>query len=150
MYSLLLMTLTALPVPVPHTIEVFYKEMPPSLQTLEMVNTVLAEFAGEYEIEYHVITDASTSELINLYSLPETHFPFAVAVNGKYTATIDGQDIFFVHFPLFMHGIGRHEGNWSMDLLRQVLADPSLLNEQNTLPILIESDESTECPGEEE
>ncbi len=149
MFNLLLISLTAFPVAVPDIIDVFYKEMPPSQQTLEMVNTILSEFTDEYEIAYHLITDASSSELIQLYSLPDTHFPFAIAVNGRYTATIDGEDVFFVHFPLFMHGIGRHEGNWSMDNLRQVLTDNSLLNDQNTLPILTETDESTECLGEE-
>ena len=149
MCSLLLFSLIALPITSLNTVDVFYKEMPPSLQTLEMVNTVLSEFADEFEIEYYLITDTSSSELIQQYNLPGTHFPFAVAVNGKYCATINEEVIYFVHFPLFMHGIGRHEGNWSMDLLRRVLTEASLLNEQNTLPILIETDESTECQGEE-
>ena len=149
MCSLLLFSLVALPITTLNTIDVFYKEMPPSLQSLEMVNTVLSEFPDEFEIEYYLITDTASSELIQLYNLPDTHFPFAVAVNGKYTATIDGEDVFFVHFPVSMQGIGRHEGNWSMDLLKKVLIDTSLLNDQNTLPILTETDETTECQSEE-
>ncbi|MCK5787293.1 MAG: hypothetical protein KAH54_12145 [Candidatus Sabulitectum sp.] len=149
MYSLLLISLTALPVTGGNIIDVFYKEMPPSLQTLEKTNTVLAEFANEYKVEYHLITDTASSELIQQYNLPGTHFPFAIAVNGKYSATINDETIYFVHFPLFMHGIGRHEGNWSMEQLKQVLADRSLLTDENTLPVLDESEETTECPGEE-
>ncbi len=149
MCSLLLFSLTALPITAPNTIDIFYKEMPPSLQTLEMVNTVLNEFADEYQIEYHLITDTASSEIIQQYNLPGTHFPFAITVNGKYCATINEETIYFVHFPVFMHGIGRHEGNWSMDHLKQVLADTSLLMDENILPVLDESEETTDCPGEE-
>lgn len=149
MCSLLLISLTALPVTGGSIIDVFYKEMPPSLQTLEMVNTVLDEFADVYEITHHLITDTASSELIQQYNLPGTHFPFAIAVNGKYSATINGDTIYFVHFPLFMQGIGRHEGNWSMEHLKEVLADTSLLIDENTLPVLDESEETTECPEEE-
>lgn len=149
MYSLLLFSLTALPMAAPNIIDVFYKEMPPSLQTLEMVNTVLTGFADEYEIAYHLITDTASSEIIQQYNLPGTHFPFAITVNGKYSAAINDETINFVHFPLLMHGIGRHEGNWSMDHLQQVLADTSLLMDENILPVLDESEETTECSGEE-
>lgn len=149
MCSLLLFSLTALSITAPSTIDVFHKELPPSLQTLEMVNTVLSEFADEYEIAYHLITDTASTELIQHYNLPGTHFPFAIAVNGKYSATINEETIYFVHFPLFMHGIGRHEGNWSMDHLQQILADTLLLIDENILPVLDESEETTECTGEE-
>lgn len=149
MCSLLLFSLAAFPIAAPNTIDVFYKEMPPSQQTLEMVNTVLTEFSDEYEIEYHLITDTSTSELIQQYNLPGTHFPFAITVNGKYSATINEETIYLVHFPLFMHGIGRHEGNWSMDHLKKILTDTSLLINENVLPVLDESEETTECPEEE-
>ncbi|MCK5840849.1 MAG: hypothetical protein KAH31_01670 [Candidatus Sabulitectum sp.] len=132
-----------------NTVDVFHKEMPPSQQTLEMVNTVLSEFADEYEIAYHLITDTASSGIIQQYNLPGTHFPFAITVNEKYSATINEETIFFVHFPLFMHGIGRHEGNWSMDHLQQVLANTSLLIDENIPPVLDESEETTECPEEE-
>ena len=132
-----------------NTVEVFHKNMPPSLQTLEQTNAVLAEFADEFEITFHLITDSSSADLIQLYNLPDTHFPFAVVINGKYSAMIDDEKIYFVHFPLFMHGIGRHEGNWSMDHLRQVLTDTSLLIDENIPPVLDESEDETECPGEE-
>ena len=149
MCSLLLFSLTAFPITAPNTVDVFYKEMPPSLQTLETVNTVLSEFPDQFEIAYHLITDTTSSELIQLYNLPGTHFPFAIAVNGKYSAAINSETIYFVHFPIFMHGIGRHEGNWSMDHLKQVLADTSLLIDENILPVLDESEETTECSEEE-
>jgi len=146
-FTILLATLSA--IPIANTIDIFYKQMPPSLQTLTEVDSVLAEFADEYTVRYHVITDSASEEIIQRYSLPETHFPFAVVVNGKYTATIGDEPIYFVHFPLFMEGIGRHEGNWSMETLKQVLEDNSLLNEQNSLPVLNESDETSDCQGEE-
>lgn len=150
MYSLLLFSLTALQISLnPNTIDVFHKEMPPSLQTLEATNAVLAEFSDEYEIAYHLITDTASSELIRQYNLPGTHFPFAITVNGKYSAAISGETIYFVHFPVFMHGIGRHEGNWSLDHLKQVLGDTSLLIDENIPPVLDESEETTECPDEE-
>lgn len=149
MYNLILFSLTALQISTgQNTIDVFHKEMQPSLQTLEIVNTVLAEFTDKFEVKYHLITNPDSEHLIQQYNLPGTHFPFAVAINGKYSATINEETIFFVHFPVFMHGIGRHEGNWSMEHLRQALTDTSLLIEENTLPVLNESEETTECSGE--
>ncbi len=132
-----------------NTVDVFYKEFPPSLETMEQTNAVLAEFAEEYDIIYHIITDSASIDLIQLYNLPDTHFPFAVVVNGKYSAMINGETIDFVHFPLFMHGIGRHEGNWSLVHLRKVLSDTSFLMDENTLVELDESGE-TECLGEDD
>ena len=150
MLNLLLLTLSVLPNAVQTTVEVFYKEMPPSLQALEEVNKILNNLNGNYLTTYHLITDTASSNIIQHYNLPGSHFPFAVVINGKYSATINENTIYFVHFPLFMRGIGRHEGNWSMEHLQQVLADTTLLINENTLPVLDESDETTECEGEEE
>ena len=147
MFSLLLFSLSA--VQNANTVDIFYKQMPPSLRVLERVDSVLAEFNDEYTVTYHVITDPASEVIIQRYNLPETHFPFAVVVNGKYTASIEEELINFVHFPLFMGGIGRHEGNWSMEALKLVLEDNSLLNDENTLPLLNESEETSECQGEE-
>ena len=149
MLNLLLLTLSAFSNTTDATIEIFYKEMPPSLQALEEVNNTLNDLGDNYQISYYLITDTASSQLIQSYSLPETHFPFAVVINGKYSATINNETIYFVHFPIFMHGIGRHEGNWSMEHLEQVLADTTLLINENTLPVLDESAETTECQGQE-
>ncbi len=130
------------------TIEVFHKSMPPSLETLEETNTVLANYIDEYEITYHIITDSATADLIRKYNLPDTHFPFAVVINGRYSAVIGDERIDFVHFPLFMHGIGRHEGNWSMEYLELVLNDVTLLIDENIPPVLDEEGDSP-CPDED-
>lgn len=130
------------------TVEVFHKEMPPSLETLEYTNTILTQFEDEYEITYHLITDSASAGLIERYNLPDTHFPFAVVINGWFSALINGEKIDFVHFPLFMYGIGRHEGNWSMEFLELVLNDNTLLMNENILPVLDEEGD-TPCPGEE-
>jgi len=129
------------------TIDVFHKNMPPSLETLEQTNAVLTQFEDEYEIRFHLITDSATADLIERYNLPDVHFPFAVVINGRYSAVIDGCKIDFVHFPLFMHGIGRHEGNWSMEYLELVLNDNTLLMDENILPVLDEEGD-TPCPDE--
>lgn len=149
MLNLFLLTLSALLTTNQTTIEVFYKEMPPSLQVLEEVNKTLSSLDDNYLVNYHIITDTTSIELIQQYNLPGTHFPFAIVINGKYSATINEETIYFVHFPLFMHGIGRHEGNWSIEHLQQVLTQTTLLIDENTLPILDESTETTECQGEE-
>ena len=128
-------------------IEVFHKAMPPSLETLEETDALLEHFIDEYEITYHLITDSATEDLIQKYNLPDTHFPFAVVINGSYSAMIDGEKIDFVHFPLFMHGIGRHEGNWSMESLELVLNDNTLLMDENILPVFDEEGD-TPCPDE--
>jgi hypothetical protein len=124
------------------TVEVFHKSMPPSLETLDRTIELLEEFANFYDISYYSITDPASADIIAEYNLPGTHFPFAVVVNGKFSALIDGEKIDFVHFPLFMHGIGRHEGNWSMELLELVLNDTSLLIDENILTPLDEEEDS--------
>ncbi len=116
------------------TIEVFHKAKDPAMKTLERVKPVVNDYRDEYKITCHVITDPENEALIEKYNLPETHFPFAVVINGKFSAKIDGKKIDFAHFPLFMHGIGRHEGNWSLEALEKVLEDNSLLMEENILP----------------
>jgi len=109
------------------TVDVFHKLMPPSIDVLMRAYDVLADFEDVYQISYHVISDSSSSELIQEYGLPDTHFPFAVVINGCTAALINGERVDFVDFPLFMHGIGRHEGNWSIEDLEAVLSDTSLL-----------------------
>ena len=115
------------------TIEVFHKNKEPSLQTLEKTDSVLNRYKDDYEIFYYVITDSVNVDLIRKYNLPDTHFPFAIVINGRYSADINNHKIDFVHFPLFMHGIGRHEGNWSLDDLEAVLKDNSILLDKNVL-----------------
>jgi len=127
------------------TVEVFYKNKTPSLKTLEKVNITLEDFKDIYLITYYEITDTESMEIIQRYNLPDTHFPFAVLINGKYSIEIKSKKIDFVHFPIFMHGIGRHEGNWSLEDMRVALENPHLLLEENTLPILEEDENETEC-----
>ena len=115
------------------TIEVFHKKKEPSLQTLEKTNAVLDKYKGNHEIFYYVITDSVNVDLIRKYNLPDTHFPFAIVINGRFSADINNIKIDFVRFPLFMHGIGRHEGNWSLNDLEAVLKDKSMLLDKNVL-----------------
>lgn len=125
-------------------IEVFHKDKKPALKTLEKVNPFLENYKESYEISYYLITAPENADLIRKYRLPETHFPFAVVINGKYSAKIGDEKIDFVHFPHFMHGIGRHEGNWSLEQLEYVLTDNSLLLDENILPAL-DHDEDESC-----
>lgn len=127
-----------------NTVHIFYKDLPPSLETLAAVEVVLEEHAAGYTVSRHLITDPGSEELIALYGLPETHFPFAVVINGKVSAMLEGGRVDFVHFPHFMHGIGRHEGNWSLDQLEMVLDEPGLLMEGAQIEELDETG-WTEC-----
>jgi len=129
------------------TVELFYKELPPSLETLARTEEVLDRYGGEFTVMKHLITDEASAPIIAAYGLPETHFPFAVAVNGMVSAVVDGQRVDFVHFPLFMHGIGRHEGNWSLELLERVLTDTSLMV-SGVAPEELDETGWTECMDE--
>ncbi|MCD4654520.1 hypothetical protein K8T06_11385 [bacterium] len=130
-------------------IDVFYKNKKPSLQTLEKAKTVLEKYESDYKITYYLITDPETKDLIKKYTLPETHFPFAIVVNEKYSASIEKKEIVFIGFPLFMKGIGRHEGNWSMDDLDKILKNNALLLDKNVLPESNHNEHVDEpCPGE--
>jgi len=128
------------------TIEVFYKNKSPSLQTLEKTNALLEKFKDKYTITHLVITDVKNKDRIKKYNLPVTHFPFAVVINGKYSAEIDKNKIDFVGFPLFMKGIGRHEGNWSLNILEKVLNDNALLLDHNSLPEPVHDGKDDPCP----
>jgi hypothetical protein len=115
-------------------IDIFYKNRLPSLQTLAEVLPVIVDQSDRYSIRLHEITNPSTKELICQYNLPDTHFPFAVVVNGHFSGVAEGRQFDFVHFPLFMEGIGRHEGNWSLEDLNLILENPDLLLERNIPP----------------
>ena len=127
------------------SIMVFYKNRKPSLAVLDEVKKAFESTDKDFEIEYLDIEDAKNLPVIADLGLPSGHFPFAVVIDGKYTAKIGDDILSFVHFPLFMKGIGRHEGNWSMDHLKMVLKDSSLLHEINVLPVLEESSHTTSC-----
>lgn len=127
------------------SIDLFYKNMSPSLQTLAKVLPVVLENTGNHRVMLHDIHAPETAPLIERYHLPDTHFPFAVVINGHFSVGIDGRQAAFVHFPLFMKGIGRHEGNWSLDDLRYGLAHPEALLETNVPPELPETEEEP-CP----
>ena len=127
------------------TISIFYKDKKPSEQVLEKINQLLEQFKDSYQINYYLIEDQKNMDIITQFGLPSTHFPFSVVINGKFTANIDDKVVSFVHFPLFMKGIGRHEGNWSIADLEKVLYDNSLLLEENILPTLEDDSNSSEC-----
>lgn len=115
-------------------VDVFYKDKSPSLKTLTRAKEILRKYAGTYAIRYFLITDPENAHLIERYQLPPAHFPFAVVINGIFTARIGAETVIFVEFPEFMTGIGRHEGNWSLKNLEAVLEDNSLLLEENVIP----------------
>ena len=131
------------------TVDIFYKNKRPSQQVLTEINKVVEKYEKTYTVSYYLITDPSNSEIISKYGLPSTHFPVAVVINGIYTAEIDGEIVSFVHFPEFMKGIGRHEGNWSISCLEAVLKDNSLLADKNILPELNKESEGEECDESE-
>ena len=126
-------------------ITVFYKDKAPSQKVLKRTNQLLNQFKKNYLINYFSIEDKKNLDIITKLGLPSTHFPFAIAIDGKYTAKIEGKVISFVHFPLFMKGIGRHEGNWSISDLEKVLNDNSFLSNENSLPDLEKETSTGEC-----
>lgn len=119
--------------------------MKPSQKVLDKVNILLKDYQDLYQINYYLIDDPANSEIIAQLGLPSTHFPFAVVIDGKFSTNINDQVVSFIHFPHFMKGIGRHEGNWSIDTLDKVLKDNSLLLKENVLPTLAESVNETDC-----
>ncbi|MEA1972897.1 MAG: hypothetical protein U9N34_06355 [Candidatus Cloacimonadota bacterium] len=127
------------------TISIFYKNKKPSQQVLERINLLMEQFEELYQINYYLIEDQENMEIIKRFGLPSTHFPFAVVIDGKFTAKIDDKHISFIHFPLFMKGIGRHEGNWSIANLESILNNKSLLLQKNILPILDENSNDSDC-----
>jgi hypothetical protein len=132
------------------TIDIFYKNKKPSQQALTEINKVVEKYEKTYSVSYYLITDPLNSEIISKYGLPSTHFPVAVVINGKYTAEFDDRTISFVHFPKFMKGIGRHEGNWSISNLEAVLKDVSLLTDNNILTKLEGDSKHEECEESEQ
>jgi len=126
-------------------ISVFYKEKKPSQKVLAKVDSLLDNYQDLYKVHYYNIEDTINITIINELGLPTTHFPFAIVIDGIFTAEIDDKTVSFVHFPLFMKGIGRHEGNWSLADLQNVLENNKLLTDENILPVLAEENEESEC-----
>ncbi len=110
---------------------VFYKEQPPSLQTRSIIKDFLSDYEDSYAVEFRLITDPDQKQTIESLGLSTDHLPVAIAINGKTSAMIDGEEIVFVNFPDVMHHIGRHPGNWTLEHLQKVLNDNSLLLDEN-------------------
>ncbi len=110
---------------------VFYKEQPPSLQTHSVISEFLDDYTDQYVVEYRLITDPDQKQTIESLGLSTDHLPVAIAINGKTSAMIDEEVIVFTNFPDFMHHIGRHPGNWTLDHLQKVLDDNTLLLDEN-------------------
>lgn len=130
-------------------ISIFYKNKKPSQQVLTKVDSLLKSYKNFYRINYYYIEDKKNTGLIKILELPQTHFPFAFAIDGKFTAKLENRTVSFVHFPKFMQGIGRHEGNWSLPDLEKVLKHNELLSKKNILPELDESSNNSDCEGED-
>ncbi len=126
-------------------IHVFHKNKAPSLKALEKINAALNNYKTDYDILYLDIEDQTNLELIHSFGLPSTHFPVAVVIDGKFTIQREDNIISFVHFPAFMRGIGRHEGNWSIADLEATLVDMSLLCNKNILPVLEDEESEGKC-----
>jgi len=126
-------------------IHVFSKNKRPSQEALKQINAAIDKHREYYDIRYHDIEDEANLELIHSLGLPSSHFPVAVVIDGKFTAQMGDRISSFVHFPDFMHGIGRHEGNWSISDLEAVLQDNSLLLTENILPELEEDETEGDC-----
>ena len=126
-------------------IHVFHKQKAPSLKALGKIKEVLASFPDKYSVLYCDIEDEANLEQIQSFGLPSTHFPIAVVIDGKFTVVRDDRIISFVHFPLFMKGIGRHEGNWDISDLEAAIKDPSIFFETNILPELEKEETEGEC-----
>ncbi len=112
-------------------IEVFYKDMPPSLETLEQVRHFLEDYQEAYRVEFLLMTDPENEKRMTSLGYPDEHFPFGLAIDGKTSAEMDGEIIVFGNFPDFMHHVDRHQGNWTLEHLGKVLQKPRLLRESN-------------------
>ncbi|MEW6712762.1 MAG: hypothetical protein AB1403_23295 [Candidatus Riflebacteria bacterium] len=123
-------------------VEVFFKKKAPSQKTLAEVKKVFEKFSATHQIVYYDILDESSRVVHEKYRLVTAHFPFAVVVNGRIYAKIADKEVCFIDFPLFMKGIGRHEGNWSLDDLKKVLIDPGLMQEKVFEAVLHENDQA--------
>jgi hypothetical protein len=112
-------------------IQVFYKDKENSLNTLEQIRPFLERFSNDYEIQYLNSTDAENEVLVKSMGFPLEHFPFGIAINGKTSALINGDTIIFANFPDFMHHLGKHPGNWTLQHLEAVLHSNELLLSEN-------------------
>ena len=113
------------------TIEVFYKNQPPSMETLSRVESFLDSHQNDFDIRYLDMEDPVNAEYMQSLGFPADHFPFGIAINGKTSARIGGETIVFGNFPDFMHHIGRHQGNWTLDHLEAVMLDPEKMLPDN-------------------
>lgn len=112
-------------------IEVFYKEQPPSLETLEKMKAFFKDHQDNCRIEYLLMTEPDHEKRMISYGYPNEHFPFGIAIDGKTSAKIGDEVIIFGNFPDFMHHLGRHQGNWTLAHLRRVLNHKELLLPDN-------------------
>lgn len=112
-------------------IQIFYKKQKPSLEAYNKIKSFLEPFAGDCKIQYLLISEPDNKKLMKDLGFYPDHFPIGIAINGKTSANIDGDIITFANFPVFMHHIGRHPGNWTLNHLKKALKNPTLLKPDN-------------------
>jgi hypothetical protein len=109
------------------SVEVFYGNDLPSLETFDLTSDLLEGYQGIYRVDYHLISDPWPLHLLERYGIESQELEFAVAVNGSCEALIEGDTVEFRDLPARMHGTGGPEGDWTLAQLEAVLRDTSLL-----------------------
>jgi hypothetical protein len=109
------------------SVDVFYGNDFPSLETFDLTAEVLEGYQGIYRIEYHLISEPWSGYLLQDYGIQNQDLCFAVAVNGTCEAFIEGDTVVFRDLPARMHGTGGPEGDWTLVQLETILRDTSLL-----------------------
>ncbi len=112
-------------------IEVFYKDQQPSMETLTQVKSFLNARKDNLVVRYLDMDDTANAGKMKAMGFPAEHFPFGIAIDGKTSARIGDKTIVFANFPDFMHHIGRHQGNWTLDHLTQALKNPAIMLPEN-------------------
>lgn len=95
------------------------------------MKSFLSSYQSDFDIRYLDMEEPDNEEYMQSLGFPIEHFPFGIAINGKTSALVDGDTIVFGNFPDFMHHIGRHEGNWTLDHLETVMLNPEKLLPDN-------------------
>ncbi|MBN2586849.1 MAG: C40 family peptidase [Candidatus Fermentibacteraceae bacterium] len=109
------------------SVDVFYGNDLPSLETFGLASDVLEGYQGIYTVEYHLISEPWSCRLLQNYGIQSRDLCFAVAVNGSCEALIEGDTVVFRDLPARMHGTGGPEGEWTLGQLETVLRNASLL-----------------------
>lgn len=104
------------------TVEIVALEHPPVQAVLTDVEELLEGYGDRVELRRYDLETPEGEEFAARHDLVG-HTPLALLIDGSVNATVNGQPVVFVGFPVGRGPVAAAEGGWTLDDLDAVIAE---------------------------